>query len=75
MLALIPLLTGCETIGANVKEGMAQAPCAAFHPVYTHPGDALSPRTAKQILQNNLTGQDLCGWKQKHELKLNGIKK
>jgi hypothetical protein len=54
---------------------MAQAPCAAFHPVYTHPGDALSPRTAKQILQNNLTGQDLCGWKQKHELKLNGIKK
>lgn len=71
ILALILVLTSCATIGASVKRGVESAPCKAFHPVYIHPGDVLTKRTADAILSNNETGYVICHWKKKHELKLN----
>lgn len=36
--------------------------CVAFSAIYTDKTDVLSDGTAKQILDHNLTGQELCNW-------------
>lgn len=37
-------------------------PCSIFHPVYWNDNDIISIDTQRQILVNNESGHDLCGW-------------
>lgn len=72
ILATLILAPGsCATIGANARRAPVLGACAAFAPIYTHDGDVFTQRTSDEILLHNLTGQEICGWKKKHELKLN----
>lgn len=53
---MAPLLSSCAATGQGNE-------CAAFIPVYIAKADQLTDGTARQILQNNRTGKELCGWK------------
>jgi hypothetical protein len=64
MLALTLLLASC-------KSGPATEPsngCEWVRPIYPSKDDSLTDGTARQILNHNETGKDICGWdKPKHE--------
>ncbi|NID14975.1 hypothetical protein HBF32_05775 [Luteibacter yeojuensis] len=38
-------------------------PCSAWKPIYVSTKDVLTDATAKAILDHNVTGAKLCGWK------------
>ena len=71
LLALTLLLNACAGIGRKIDHGIATAPCVAFHPIYTHPGDTLSQRTANALWTHNETGRVLCQWARKRSVTLN----
>lgn len=61
------LLSSCATIGGETRRGVNQAACIAFHPVYISCYDVLTDETARQILSNNVIGEELCRWKNESE--------
>lgn len=54
---LMASLSGCSASGGKGIE------CAGFIPVYISSKDQLTDGTARMILQNNTSGEKLCGWK------------
>lgn len=56
VLAAGLLSSGCATTGQNND-------CLLFEPVYLSDTDFLTDETARQILKNNETGREVCGWK------------
>jgi hypothetical protein len=71
ILALILPLNACVGIGRKIDNGMQAAPCVAFHPIYIHPGDKLTTRTANELWTHNETGTKLCQWARKRSPSLN----
>lgn len=55
LLCAMLLMSGCATITKNSCDWAA--------PIRPSVSDHLTDGTARQILEHNLTGQKLCGWK------------
>lgn len=56
LIALGLVLTGCAS--GSVRSTF----CLIATPIYIHPSDVLSERTAVAILEHNERGAALCGW-------------
>lgn len=62
-LILTPLLASCATSG-----GLATKPsngCEWVRPIMVSKQDQLTDGTARQILDHDQTGAQICGWKPK----------
>ena len=57
--------TGCETMPQAVQPDF----CATAKPIYIGKADSFTDETAKEILEHNLTGKNLCGWGKKEKAK------
>lgn len=51
------VLTGCVT-----SKPVAPDYCATAKPIYISSTDVISDATAREILEHNETGRNLCGW-------------
>jgi hypothetical protein len=57
---------------ASCKSGPATEPsngCEWVRPIYPSKDDSLTDGTARQILNHNETGKDICGWSKPHKEK------
>jgi len=52
------VVTGCETTPPIRHPDF----CATAAPIFISKADVISDRTARRILEHNLSGRKLCGW-------------
>lgn len=63
---MVVLLMSCATSGCATKiEAVAPDFCATAKPIYISRTDVLTDATAREILEHNETGRNLCGWGRK----------
>jgi len=55
LLAMMLSLTSCATTQSNSF-------CSIANPIYISKNDKLTPNTAQQIYNHDVTGTVLCGW-------------
>ena len=55
------LLISCAMTGCATKS-VAPDYCATARPIYISRTDVISDATAREILEHNETGRNLCGW-------------
>lgn len=51
-------VTGCATKTVPMQPDF----CATAKPIYIGKVDVISDATAREILEHNVTGRNLCGW-------------
>lgn len=56
------LLISCATTGCATSKQVAPDYCATAKPIYVSRVDVISDATAREILEHNETGRNLCGW-------------
>lgn len=62
--------TGCATAPTPIQKALAATQpdyCATAKPIYIANEDYFTDSTARQILEHNETGRNLCGWGKKEK--------
>ena len=62
--------TGCATPPTPIQKALAATQpdyCATAKPIYIGKADVFTDATAKEILEHNETGRNLCGWGKKEK--------
>lgn len=57
------LLTACVTDGPAPSAAPPDTFCAIAKPIYFDKTDKVSVRTELAVIEHDVTGQNLCGWK------------
>lgn len=62
--------TGCATPPTPIQKALAATQpdyCATAKPIYIAKEDVFTDATAREILEHNETGRNLCGWGKKEK--------